>query len=519
MAKSIRVLIIGAGLNGLAVLTAWASQGFRAFAGWEGFLAVTALSAAVVWLGFLLLRREELPGWLAWLVIGAAVLRLGVGIFWTLALPEWGYPNEVQQAGYVMFDPYLRDGQAWALAQSEEPLRLAFEDYTSHDQYGGLLYISAWIYRTFAGPEHYPLMIVLLGSAASGLGVLFVWGLARRLLGGQAAALAAWGLALYPEAVLHGSSQMREAFTITLGAAAAYFLMRWWEERRSRDLVFLAVVVAFTAALTWAYLAMLMVVLGLLLAGLLLERLDGFRPRRWQWVALVFAAGLGGYLVGYLWRLLTRMSDFQGYLTEASSGVVQAVFSRLPEALHVPFVVAYGAVRPLLPAALLAEGGSALWRWIGIWRAVGWTAALFLLVLATVHVIWQRAWLRPVGMLLWVNWLMVLVASYRAGGDLWDNPRYRAGFAAFQLALAAWAVLQQRADRSHLLRRVLVVTGLQIFWLLIWYLPRYHSAPWSAGRVEVKVALSLLMGAAYWVWDWQRLRRRADREQTSHSAS
>ena len=93
-------------------------------------------------------------------------------------------------------------------------------------------------------------------------------------------------------------------------------------------------------------------------------------------------------------------------------------------------------------------------------------------------------------MLMWSTWLMAVISAYRAGGDLWDNPRYRAGFAAFQLILAAWAFFQQQA------------------WLLAWYLPRYTAVPWSAGRVEWKVLGGLVTGGMYWLWDWLQTRSR-----------
>jgi hypothetical protein len=183
---------------------------------------------------------------------------------------------------------------------------------------------------------------------------------------------------------------------------------------------------------------------------------------------------------------------------------VQAVYDRLPEFLHVPFMVAYGAVRPLLPATLVEHGVSPLWRWVGILRAAGWTVLLVVLAVASIQVIRKGAWFKSVGMLLWGSWLMVLVASYRAGGDMWDNPRYRAGFAAFQLALAGWAIVQQRADRDPLLRRMAVVAVLEVGLLVFWYLPRYTAVPWSAGKVEVWLAAGVLLGGLYWFWDWRR---------------
>ena len=500
--------LLGAALAGAAVLLAWVSSGFQSVSGWGSFVVILLAAAGVSWLSFQLLKKEDFPRWLVWLVIGAAALRLALGAFWFAALPEWGYPNEIQQAGYVMFDPFLRDGKAWDLAQSDLPLSAAFQGYTSHDQYGGLLYISALIYRTLGGSEHLPLQVVAFGAIISGLAVLFAWGFARRLWGAQVAALAAWGIAFYPEAVFLGSSQMREAFTIPLGAALAYLLVRWWQDRRPVDLAWFGLLALITGLITWAYLILLGVVLGLLLLGLWLEQ---HVPIKLTLKRSLLAAGLGALAIvaaSYLWNILTRMSAFQGYLTERASGMMQAVYDRLPEFLHVPFMVGYGVVRPLLPAVLIEHGESALWRWVGIMRSAGWTVLLVLLVYTSFQVIRKGAWFKSAGMLVWGNWLMVLVASFRAGGDMWDNPRYRAGFAAFQLALVGWALVQQRADRDPLLRRIIVAAVLGFGVLILWYLPRYTAVPWSSGRIENWLAAGVLIGGLYWLWDWRRVKRR-----------
>ena len=58
-------------------------------------------------------------------------------------------------------------------------------------------------------------------AAISALAVPFTWGFARRI-DDEVAKWAAWGMALYPEAILLGSSQMREALMMTFAAVAFY---------------------------------------------------------------------------------------------------------------------------------------------------------------------------------------------------------------------------------------------------------------------------------------------------------
>jgi len=61
-------------------------------------------------------------------------------------------------------------------------------------------------------------------------GSIFTWAFARRAWNEKIAWLSVWILLLYPEAVLLGSSQMREAFFIVLVSAAFYGLVRFREE-------------------------------------------------------------------------------------------------------------------------------------------------------------------------------------------------------------------------------------------------------------------------------------------------
>ena len=104
------------------------------------------------------------------IILFAFIFRLGLGISASILLPQVGYQSKTQQAGYLFFDAYRRDTQAWDLAQSTKPLLNAFSGKFSSDQYGGLLWISAAIYRYFSTPTaltqsseaHQPLMIVFL---------------------------------------------------------------------------------------------------------------------------------------------------------------------------------------------------------------------------------------------------------------------------------------------------------------------------------------------------------------------
>ncbi|MCF6278171.1 MAG: hypothetical protein L3J16_05405, partial [Anaerolineales bacterium] len=152
---------------------------------------------------------------LLWMIVLALSLRLISAVALHIFLPLNGYDSEQQRAGYVFFDAYRRDAQAWDLAQSDEPILTAFGTKYYTDQYGGLLALSAGTYRLLSSDAQRPLLIALLGALTATLGLPFLWKSAY-LWGGKKLALAAtWIFALYPESILQGSSQMREPFLMT----------------------------------------------------------------------------------------------------------------------------------------------------------------------------------------------------------------------------------------------------------------------------------------------------------------
>src|SRR5512136_1726679 len=119
----------------------------------------------------------------------AFLFRMGLGITASALLPQVGYESKPQQAGYLFFDAYRRDSQAWDLAQSGKPLSRAFDQKFASDQYGGLLWVSAFIYRYLSAGTHQPLLVVLLAALFGSLGILFVYLAAKRLVDEKAAFL------------------------------------------------------------------------------------------------------------------------------------------------------------------------------------------------------------------------------------------------------------------------------------------------------------------------------------------
>jgi hypothetical protein len=155
MKKNLRVDLLWCLLAGLClglVLTSLDGQGIW-WRGWLAFgflssLGLAGLMAAWRWAGS--------QKWLGLLLLLAFGLRLGFGVFLSFVLPASGYETDVQQAGYNSVDAYNRDMQSWELAASDRPLLAAFDKTYAIDQYGGLEFLSALVYRTLSPDAHRP---------------------------------------------------------------------------------------------------------------------------------------------------------------------------------------------------------------------------------------------------------------------------------------------------------------------------------------------------------------------------
>lgn len=500
----------------LAILLAWISNGYSGVGGWISFLVIEIIAGALVlacWRGTSHVEKQPYPVKFAYLLFLALIIRLAIGVLWFIMLPAHGHDSPPEQAGYVLADAYQRDQAAWDLAKSEDPLWSAFRSRRSIDQYGGMLFGSALVYRYLGGENHQPLMIVVLTAAISSLAVLFTYGFARRTWSGKAAWIAAWMLTLFPDAVLNGSSQMREAATITLVMMAFYGLVIYDQERTRAGLIWMVAAILLFLPFSPPFAALLLIMLAA-------AAFFGFRigrqrlsvrlrssDQRSTWLVVALVGIL--VLVGVWWSLgqftpdsitnplervnwwLQKSADLQSYLTERASGKIQAIFERTPEWAHTPLLLGYGVAQPLLPAALIDTSEAAIWQVIAIWRALGWTILLVLLIYAT----WQ-AWRKQASAVTRVInilvWSIYLVASFRGGGDQWDNPRYRVPFLGLMVSLAAWGWVRQRQSGDRVFRYVVISVLAIVVWLVPWYLYRKFSFPWPVDDLFISLGLAVL---------------------------
>lgn len=524
--------IIGLGLGALLAFVdgepSWAG-------GWLGYSIVLMVAVLIISFVWQMVRADRAAGAAA---ITAFVLRAGLGIVFMLILPAAGYQdNPASQAGYLYKDAYVRDQQAWSLAASGNPLLGAFSGTYSGDQYGGFLALSAMVYRYLGFGSHRPWLMLILSAALSGAGVLWLWKAAREWLEGENGSessngkrspeyfipvAAAWIFALYPEGVFLGAAHMREPFVMACTALALYSLT---QVRKKPRLWWIGFVVAFLILFLFqlpAALAVIIVAIG----WLLLEN-----GRRLNWRVLVFIAGIclvGAVLVIWNWmnlpslvnaKPLTIFKDwlqnnfgFQSYLVERQSGMIQKLVQGAGKQWMLPIILVYGFAQPVLPATLV-DPAVLFWRVFNIIRSMGWYVLVLLLIYQLVVTFSNRTQPRRT-VHIWLNlavFAWILIAAANAGGDMWDNPRYRTMFLAYQALLAAWALWWALSTRDPWLWRWLAVEGVFVLAFLEWYISRNipaipHLSIWIMIALTLIVCSLILAGG--WLLDRKKKKLR-----------
>jgi len=338
---------------------------------------------------------------------------------------------------------------------------------------------------------------------------------AREIWGESVALGVGWIMALYPESILLGSSQMREPFLITCVAMMFWGLVVWTKNRRTA-VVWMASglfgLLLFNPGIAVAAVAILAV-------WAWLDR----KERHISWwvgagilVAFVLAVGLFGWAVsgsmpnkgGFLATLLNWIhytTQFDSSVLVQNSGWVQTIFKHVPNAFHLPFIIGYGILQPVLPSAI--GDVQAVWPiyTLGVLRGVGWFAMLPFLIyfpfsLGKITVKRERlAWLW-----LWMAMAVwIIISSARGGGDQWDNPRYRATLLIFQAALVAQVLCKRPVTLAHGLVRLLEVEAVFVVCFSAWTISRYDVNPFLfslSNTVVSFIVVSLLVLIGDWMW-------------------
>lgn len=454
------------------------------------------------------------------LVIIAFALRLGGGIATYLALPVYGYPDdEDQSAGFVYTDAHRRDTQAWELAQSSQPIINAFNQKFAYDQYGGLLAFSAFIYRYLSPDVHRVLLLVLISSFMGTLAIPFLYKSANLLWDEKIASASTFILALYPENILLAGSAMREPYLLAFSAFALwgfiYFGVSNIESKLDRTKsIWLAVGIA----------GMLLVSPSIALATLIIfggwMYFDLGRGKIPWWIilllAVIFIFGMfilsssltrgnltGNSPLAVISNFVRESLKWNVYKVEEESGWVQKLFDEMPEWLHLPFVMVYGFLQPVLPAILIAPT-TIVWKIIGILRSVGWYALAPVLIMsfATGTSISQGAKRKIILWLSTIIWFWILFTALRGGGDQWDNPRYRTILFLWQAIVAGHVWVWWRETKNAWVVRVFWMELILVLVFANWYLERYIYIGFELPFAQM---IGIIMGgwvviAAWGIW-------------------
>jgi hypothetical protein len=359
--------------------------------------------------------------------------------------------------------------------------------------------------------------MVLLAAMTATLGIPFLFKAACLLWNDRLASMAAWLSVLYPESVLTGGAQMREPFLLTFIALAIWGFARWIHDGERRSWIWIA------AGLVGMLLVSPAIALGtlILLGGWLWSKGERHRPP-----LSVMAATGGALLLGVLFLAwsISRTADFSAaspiglisnwaresvhwviFELERGSGQIQNVFSKMNPLAQFLFVVGYGIAQPVLPPAFL-EPTTLTWHIIAVLRALGWYTLLPLLLYSPIAA-WRSE--KPMERRAWMwtsafSWSWVLICAVRAGGDQWDNPRYRLIFFGVEALAAAYAWISWRDRRDAWLPRII---GVEILCLLLfgqWYLARYYRIGIHLPIMVVltlSICLVTLIILGGWIWD------------------
>lgn len=494
--------------------------------GWVAFSALLGLVVIVLFATWRAVIGAATERWLLLAVAAAFLVRVCVGVMLTQLLPVIGYPNSQEhQGGYTFTDAYVRDRQAWKLAISSSPLGSAFSGEYSGDQYGGMLALEAAVYRTMSPDWQRQTLIFVLTAGAAAWGVIFLWKASRSWFDKRVASAAAWIFALYPESVLLGSSQMREAFIISGMAMIFYSLtqMPGLAEAKKKNFAWLGWLALALIILGLLQPPLALVALGILLVLWLLGTHNKLVRRHPRSLAvglllgalLILALGVAATVLANLPSLqgsgplgifadwLSNNFAFQSYLTERASGMVQKLIDSLGKQWTWLIMVVYGIAQPVLPAVVGDPEAVPIMRWIGFFRGLGWYALAPFLVYGFVATLRAKSEKHQLGLIFLslAVWTWAIIAAYNGGADQWDNPRYRTLLVAWQALVAGRAWAWARQHRDAWLGRWLAVEAVFVGLFTEWYASRYNPALPHLD-ILVMIPLTLVLCGAILLGGW-----------------
>jgi hypothetical protein len=441
---------------------------------WLGWLKSGVLSTLLL-LGLIRVWRLVGAGrTLALLILVAFTIRIGFGIFLNQGLPLLGFDNPVQNTGYVFSDAHERDQAAYNIAISGEAWLPQIKANMAVDQYGGLLALSTLVYGVFSSDVHRPLLMVLISAAAMVAGLAFLFAVIARKWGGKVALIAGWVYALYPDSILLGSSQMREPILIALTCMLLWSVQDW-KRKPIVSLIIALIICAVTCLFSVpAAGAAASVVMGLVFFEWLNDQTKS-QTRKLAIILFVVFLGFVG-IAGWYW--LKESLSYEFSVAVSSSGWISALLRQYGEQYQIPLITFYGLTQPLLPAALV-DASLPIWKGLAIFRATGWYIIIPFLLYGFGAVIKNHKEENG-SLLVFISLALaawILISSLRAGGDQWDNPRYRTTFLPWIAILVGWVLARLRQGHHPWFWRIVSMEIVFILVFLDWYL--YRNFNWG----------------------------------------
>lgn len=442
-----------------------------------------------------LIQKSEVTKFLTWVVGISLFLRLGLGLITTENLIDWGYDQEPYQSGYLFKDAYSRDNQAWDLAISDQPIWAAFSNDFFTDQYGGLLALSSLIYRLFTPDAHFQINIIFFVTMINVIGILFLaLGLREKnkdIGFSPSSKIIILIFSFYPDAVLFSASQMREPILLGISACLFWIIHKQKIKIWNRFALF---------SLFTIFLLLISLKIGIfIIFSFLIWML--FQPYRKQIKVLnskiiilpVVVIVIIALFFSSKWIL--EAGKWDALLLERNSGFVQYIVSIIGSRYRLLFASIYGLFQPVLPAALI-EPSKLFWKILNSFRALGWYLMIPILVYGIVYFFRENEKFKKFEYLfIWsfsVFWIML--SSIRAGGDMWDNPRYRLSFLIFIAYIIGVAFYHGWKTKDHWLTRIFIAELVFVLFFLQWYISRYTGLFENLTFFQMVFVLSIIFG-------------------------
>jgi hypothetical protein len=434
---------------------------------------------------------------------GAFGARLAFLILVPIAILFWGYESNRNLKGLVELDAINAVDSAWHAAHAGGSVLEAWGRRPG-DNTGGITVMGVAVFRLLSMDQERTLLLGLIASALTSLTVIAVYRLASGLFSPGVAKVAAIIAAIYPEAVMIGSSHQQMgymALILSLGMLAIAGLIRnpslvpgepgLPNRRNAAVLLVIAFVLSFIVSYQFAILGFLCgaafavwlsdprkrlgrifwIGAGAAAVALIVLRVLAWRdviPSDWDYLYSQYQ-----YVYGMAWEEFTK-------LTNAGGGdFFQNVLITMEKGQAFLLAAVYGLIRPALPAAIgyrnpTAHGG-VFWQMLNIYRSLGWYLLLPVLIYGTLKSLRGILQRKPETILMLIFWFVAFIGSYRAFGDEWDNPRYRLFAFAPMALLAASAWMAQRETKDPWFKRIVLSFAAAVVSLTVWYILRDYA--------------------------------------------